>query len=372
MIHTKPEEIEAVRNNLTIFDGKLSKTLEQELLKPKLRIEQHPLFFSLANPRIFPLLKCALESINSYHEPGYFSKAVKKLSQTNMNLDQDAVVAEIIVAGYYCTKFKCNTMINVVWERKVTETGKNVDISLVSNGDKPINIEVTGIHDDERIRKHADFRYKIKVAIEQGLADVEEQLYKYIFEILDKEDADYILGEESAEVKFTENDLPGFIDFIREMRKKGPGVYPYYKEGRAVAAVTISRLNKLKEEYAAHMDPWSAWMKDNVRIRGKIRDKAKDQLPKDELNFICIPVLGTIMDEIDLEEAFLGREKWIVDRRTGAQMVGREKDGAVTIIQSEDLSPVYGLIYFTWDYSKRTIIYNPLLRVEDAVKMAIS
>ena len=104
---------------------------------------------------------------------------------------------------------------------------------------------------------------------------------------------------------------------------------------------------------------WTGFVQDEKRIRHRIIEKACEQLPKKELNFVYIPNYGEF-DDIDFQEAFLGKEVWLIKKKK-LVFAGREKNGSVSIIKDKNYSPICGLIYSDWDYTKKKLIRNPLI-----------
>lgn len=360
MIYTKDEEIAVVKKNVEVFEDGLPRRCQALLLGKTKRIDQHALFFSLCNPAVYPFLLKALRSIKKYDKPNFFPKAISKLSRNGNSIDQQAAVAEIIVVGYYCNKYLRNKDIRIEWEREIAKSGKKMDVSLLGYK-KPINIEITAKDRDKRVRDFYDLRYKVKVALEEKAETYASQKYCYIFSILAKEK-----NGEQFESDFTERHISGFVKFMSNVRQKGEGKYYFIVGGKRLATVEIRKLNKLKREFAAQIDMWSGFMKDERRLRHRILEKASDQLPDDEINFVYTPNLSGL-DDIDFQEAFLGKEHWHLNKEGEVLEVTRGRDGVVTIIEENHYSPVYGLMYSGWDYSKKKQIKNPLLEVDEEV-----
>jgi len=360
MIYTKQVEIALVKQNLKIFEGRIPDKVKNLLFDKVLRIEQHGLFFSLCDPYIYPFLLKAIESIKKYDYSKYFPKAVSKLVKNYDWFSQQAAVAEIIVAGYYFEKFRNDGSITVEWERRVPGTNRNVDISLLGL-DILVNIEVTGKSKDIRIRKHYDLRYRTKIEIEKEIEKLPDQKYSYIFSIGKKRN-----NRVSNQGSFEEH-IPGFVNFILESRKKGQGKYNFEVDGKTIATVEIKNLQRLKREYAdSYRDIWFGWLKDYKRLMNVIVDKAKNQLCPGEINFIYILNLS-MFDDLDFQEAFLGKELYHVDINSNTAQLSGRKDGAVNIINKKGYPTVHGLIYSKWDYSKKKIIVNPLVKLEEKI-----
>lgn len=360
MIYTKDEEIELVKVNLKVFEDRIPKRYVSLLLNKTKRIDQHGLFFSLCNPAIYTLLIKALCSIKKYDRPQFFPKAISKLTQSYSNIDQQATVAELIVVGYYCNKYLNNKNIKVEWERIVPISGKKMDVTLLGYK-KPVNIEITAKDRDKRIRDFYDLRYEVKVALEQKIETLVPQKFCYIFSILTEEkDGEQFVSD------FTEKHITRFVEFVCKVRQKGEGKYYFVIRGKRLAVVEIRKLNKLKREFSSQMDMWSGFMKDENRLRNRIIEKASSQLPQDEINFIYIPNLAWL-DDIDFQEAFLGKEHWHLNKKGQVLGMTRGQDGAITIIKEEQYSPVCGLIYSGWDYSKKKLIRNPLVNFDGEI-----
>lgn len=354
MIYTKDEEIELVKANLAVFEGRLPVRYATLLLKKALRVNQHGLFFSLCNPAIYPFLLKALQAIRKYDKPNMFPKAISKLTRNLGHTNQQAAVAEVIVAGYYCRKYLGHPKITVVWERVIPTSGKKMDVSLLGYK-KPVNIEITAKDRDKRIRDFYDLRYKVKVALEQKIETLVPQKFCYIFSIFTEEkDGEQFVSD------FTEKHIARFVKFVCNMRQDGEGRYYFVVSGKRLAIVEIRRLNKLKQEFASQMDMWSGFMKDEKRLRNRIVDKASNQLPQDEINFIYIPNLAGL-DDIDFQEAFLGKEQWHLNKKGDVVAKTRKANGAVSVIHENKYSPVHGLFYSGWNYSKKKLIRNPLV-----------
>ncbi len=364
MIHTKPEEIKLVKENIKVFEDRIPKRVLILLFNRQVRLYQHSLFFSLCNPSVYPHLLETLEAIKKYNKHTFFPKAISKLTRSSDRLGQQAAVAEVLAVGYYCKKFLGEKTIKVTWERKIEATGKKMDISLLGLS-YPVNIEVTVKHEDERMRYHFDLRYKIKVAIEGMIAELPDQQYSYLFSIVtNKKNGETI-------TTFSEKDISDFVEFIASMRRNGPGEYEFSVSNEKLATVRIQKLNKLKKEYAAHMDMWAGFLKDEKRIRNTIVDKAENQLPKDEINFVYLPSLSDF-DEIDFQEAFLGKEQWHFRKDANIRGFSRKPDGVVQVISEKDFSPIYGLIWSGWDYAQKKVVLNPLLSVDEKVQELIA
>ena len=142
MIYTKQKEINLVKKNIEILEGRISQRLIDLLLSKQIRVEQHGIFFSLCDETIYPFLLEALKNIKKYNIDKYFPKAINKLSSNYEWFPQRTAVAEIIVAGYYFKKFLNNGLHDVKRERKITETGRSVDVSILDKKKKKyINIE---------------------------------------------------------------------------------------------------------------------------------------------------------------------------------------------------------------------------------------
>lgn len=355
MIYTKPEEIEVVKQNIKIFDGRIPERIVKLLLTPQERHSQHSLFYSLCDPRISTHLMKALKDIKNYNL-SFFTKAVTKLVNDPDRLNHPANVAEIVVVGYYCNKFVDHKSIHVKWERNVGNGNRNVDLSLLGHK-LPINIEITGLHQDAHIRRHFDLGNTIKVVLERFLLTISDPKFSFVFSI----------PEES---NFQEVDIDGFVKFILRKREDGEGVYTYQKNDKKLASVEIKKLNTLTEEYATDVDMFTGWLNDDKRLKSKIVEKARDQLPNNEINFICVPNLAGF-DTMDMEEAFLGKEQWCLNSKGDFMGKFRKRDGAVFIIQENNYSPVQGLIAFTKDYSKKKIIDNPLTVIDEDTKKII-
>lgn len=356
MIHTKPEEIITVKKNLPLLEDHISQSLKKKLLTQMVRSEQHPLFYSLCNPSVFPYLETALNSIKTTYKGKYFSKAVSKLVKNAQHIHHQAAVYEIIAVGYYLSRYSKSKKIQVEWERVVSKNKKTVDISLIGL-DLPINIEVTAKDQDERINQFTALRYKVKEEIEKNLQNISEHKYSYFFSIPTKNAPD-----EGMLSYFSEKDIPAFINFFKETRKKGVGNYTFSKKNIKLATLEIAKLNKYRKEYAAHLDMWTGFLQDNRKIKDKVLKKAKEQLPKNEINFIFVPNIGGF-DDIDYQEAFFGQEQWIVNSHKNITDMTRKPNGIVSIIQEENLSPVHGLIYSKWDFQKGKLLINPLVAV---------
>jgi len=67
MIYTKDEEIKTVKENLKIFENRISQKYLDLLLQRQIRYSQHGLFFSLCNPVIYPNLIRAIGAIKQYN-----------------------------------------------------------------------------------------------------------------------------------------------------------------------------------------------------------------------------------------------------------------------------------------------------------------
>lgn len=349
MLYTKPDEIELVKENLSFFDNKIPAKILAKLLTRQERYSQHGLFYSLCNPSIYPYLIKALESIKKYKAGKYFNKAIGKLVNDSDWLNHQANAGEVTVVGYYCDKFSNQESIEVVWEKEVN-AGKNVDISLLGH-QVPINIEITGLHQDSKIRYHFDLRNAVRVAIERVISKIPNPMFSYRFSI----------PEEST---FTEKDIPDFVKFIEEQRKRGVGFYNYILNGQMIASVGIHKLNKLKEEYATDLDMWFGELNDDKRLGQKIVEKSKNQLPANERNYLCVLNLSGF-DTLDIEEALYGKEQ--IHFNKSGEVLGRSftKEGAAFVIQQNGYSPVFGLIASGRDYSKKKIILNALVKKED-------
>lgn len=360
MIYTKDEETELVKANLDVFENRLPLKCSTLLLKKVLRIKQHGLFFSLCNPAIYPSLLEAIKSIKGYDKANFFPKTINKLTNSFSHIDQQAAVAEIVVVGYYCKKFLGHPDVLVNWERTIPTSGKRMDVTLVYKNEF-INIEVTAKDKDKRIRDFNELRYKVKVAIELRIENFTTQKFCYIFNIFTEEKD----GEQFAS-EFTESHIKAFVEFISEIREKGEGKYYFIVGNKRLASVEIQKLNRLAREFASQIDMWSGFMKDDTRIKNRIVEKASNQLPKDDINFVYIPNLSGF-DDIDFEEAFLGKEEWHLNKKGDVVAKTRSGNGAISIIKDCKYSPVCGLIYSDWDYSKKRIILNPLISCDEAI-----
>lgn len=357
MIYIEKEELTKVLNRIKIFNNKLPKKYLDSFNNIKLRKKQHPLFFTLLNDEKNFYLQKAISSIKKYNKAKYYNKAIKKLIEDGSYLNHCGALAEIIVVGYYLNKFRNKSKIEVVWERNIPNSKKNIDITII---DKiKINIEITGIHEDERIREHFDLRYKIKNKITQVIEKNKEQKYSYGFSLFKQ--------DEKEIVNWNDIMINKLIKFIYQVRKNGVGKYQFMHDNIVIAFVEINKLNKLKNEYAYSLDIWSGITEESKRIKNKILDKAKVQLPKNEYNFICIPTLSGFTDEIDFLQAFLGQEQYHIRQNIKKIRFSRKNNGTITLIEKRNLSPIYGLIYTNLDYSKKKIIINPLKKVSKSI-----
>ena len=359
MIYTKPEEITVVRKNLQIFEDRFPIVLRRKLLSKNLRIDQHWLFYSLCDPRIYPFLLSAIEIIKRTDKSKYFPKTIKKLVQANKSIDQRAVVAEIISIAYYFQKYSSSKEITVEWERKVPNSTKIMDISILGKS-KPINIEVTAKDADANQNQHLELRYRVKIAIEQAIENIPNHVFSYRFSLAMRD------VEGTTITDFNETHINDFVNFILQVRKSGEGEYKFEVDGKILASVVVAKLNKLKKEYATDMDMWTGFLNDERRIRNRIVDKAREQLPSNELNFVFIPNLGGF-DEIDYQEAFWGKEQWHINKNGDIAGVSRKPDGAIQVISENHFAPVSGLIWSGYDYSKKKILVNPLEIVEESI-----
>ncbi len=358
MIYTKDEEINLVKNHLSIFDRNLPKQIETRLITKCLRNSQHGLFFSLCNPNVYPYLLSAIEVIKCHKKSIYFPKLIKKLIKAENMIDQSAVVAEIITIAYYFKKFRDSNDITVVWERKLPNSTKTMDVSLLGLS-KIVNIEVTAKNSDIRQRNHLDLRYKIKVAIEKAIEIYQDKKYSYIFSLYSED------KNGSTITYFTEHNINDFVNYILSVRKNGEGLYNFISNGKSIASVKITNLNKLKVEYAANLDIWTGFLNDEKRICGRIVEKAEAQLPKNDVNFVYIPNFGGF-DEIDYQEAFLGKEQWHISIKSGNIIgVDRQPNGAIHIINENNYSPISGLIWSGFNYSKKNLLLNPLTETDE-------
>jgi hypothetical protein len=201
-------------------------------------------------------------------------------------------------------------------------------------------------------------RYKVKVAIEKAIEIYQDKKYSYIFSLC-SEDKDG-----STITYFSENNINDFVDFILSVRKNGEGLYNFLSNGKSIASVKITNLNKLKVEYAANLDIWTGFLNDEKRICGRIVEKAEAQLPKNDVNFVYIPNFGGF-DEIDYQEAFLGKEQWHISIKSG-NVIGadRQLNGAIHIINENNYSPIGGLIWSGFNYSKKILLLNPLIETD--------
>ncbi|MFH1827103.1 MAG: hypothetical protein ABH812_01555 [bacterium] len=359
MIYTKDKEITLVKKNLEIFENRISPRIVKKLLNKHLRIDQHWLFYSLCDPRIYPFLLPAIEIIKQVNKPKYLPKTIKKLMKANKSIDQRAVVAEIISVAYYFHKFSGSKEIAVEWERKVPNSTKVMDISLLGKS-KPINIEVTAKDADANQNQHLELRYRVKVAIEQAIESLSTHSFSYRFSLAMRD------VDGTTITDFNDIHIKDFVDFILQVRKHGEGEYMFEIDGKVLASVVVARLNKLKSEYAADMDMWTGFLNDERRIRNRIVDKARMQLPPNELNFVFIPNLGGF-DEIDYQEAFWGKEQWHINKNDDIAGISRKSDGAIHVIASEHYSPVSGLIWSGYDYTKKKLLVNPIENVASDV-----
>lgn len=359
MIYVRFEELKVVKSNLVIFSGQLKRDFIDKLLKPKdIRYKKHGLFFSLCNPSVFPFLNQALISIKQYDNGKYFSKAIKKLVKASDWLEHKSVVSEVIVVGYYFKKFKDDKNINVVWERKTAESGRNVDVSILGWKNN-VNIEITALHSDAESRSFFQLREEVKIALEQMAESFKEQKYSYLFS----------LPEGS---RLSKEEIHSLVKFIRTVRKeKGVGKHSFKEGEKFLASVDILPLNKLKKEYASNMDMLSGWNGDWERVQDKISGKVSKQLPKGEINFVCISALDIWTDGYEAECAMLGSEKININLKTGEQGWFRNSDDVSKILSKEAYESFYGLIYFNYDYSKKRIIGNPTKKYEGEIKEVV-
>lgn len=358
MIKVRPEEIQVVKHNLKIIADKLSDRLKTQLLSEEKRSRKHGLFWLLYDPLNYAILEKAIINIKKHSKENFYPKAVKKLTKNPHWLYQQGVLGEIDVIGYYCGKFLGNPRVSLEWEREISVSkrgrkARNIDLTI-SERNALVNLEIMGIHRDARRREHFNLRHEVKEAIEEYLESFPKHLYSYHFFLTSADDGskDFPLS------LFTRKDIPDFLKRIGEARKKGPGVYSLERGDKVIATVELIPLNKARERYASSLDIWSGWMKDRERLRDKIIDKAGSQLPPEQINIIIVPNFGGL-DDIDFQEAFLGKEIWHLRKEKVLGMT-RCSDGAVSIIKSQKYSPIHALIYFTRDYEKsKKVIWNP-------------
>jgi hypothetical protein len=359
MIYVYPDEIKEVKKNLIIFGGKLKDNFVKFLLKPDgIRYDKHGLFFSLCNPNVFLFLEKALVAIKKYKSGKYFPRALRKLIKASEWLEHKAVVAEIIVVGYYFDKFQANKKIEIIWERKLNEKGGSVDVSLVGL-EKNINIEVTALHDVAEQRHYFNLRKEIQIALEKMSESYKNQEYAYLFSLPDNS-------------VFSKSDIPRFIEFIKSVRNTiGVGKHMFKQDGKVMIAVEIVPLNKSKTEYASDIGIFSRWNEDSKRIQDKIAGKVARQLPKGDINFVCVPTLDIWTNNYEMEMAMLGSEKIVIDLKSGESKLLRDSDDVSKILSEKSYESFYGLIYFNWDYSRKKIIGNPTKKLEGEVKKVI-
>jgi hypothetical protein len=299
---TTKEEINSVSHRLAIFDGKIKKPIEEALLKPVPRMEQHRLFYLLLDDRTYFPFQHALEVLKKYGDEGYINKAIRQVQKSEDPIQYNANVAEIVAATYYIEKFKYKKG-KVVWERKIPATKRSVDITL--NGySKPINIEVTGLTEMKQIRDFYTDHFKFRSKLKQLVADIKNPKYMYMVTFPDIGFVD--VNSTGTFRNFIEKHTEAFADFIKEERKQGSGEFTFTAKDGSRARVKVIPLNKLKREYVELAFGWSGQIKDALRIKTKVIDKAKKQLPPDEYNFVYIANLA-MLDDDDYIEAMYGQ-----------------------------------------------------------------
>ena len=141
-------------------------------------------------------------------------------------------------------------------------------------------------------------------------------------------------------------------------------------DGKKRAEVMISPLNKRKQEYVADMTIWSGWLKEGLRIKSKVLEKAqKGQLPHDEINFVYVPNLA-MLDADDYLEAMYGLTQIVVSGNGQQSPLHYADDGISKEIEIGKLPPVNGLIRSKFDYfdkTQRNVVTNNRQLVDDEV-----
>ncbi len=364
MIYIEQDEINLVRKRIGILGSRLANHLTARLLAPSIRREQHALFWSLLDDERYKALSNALTAITQYDKGRYLNKAISKLSKGEDKLTQFAELAEVVVAGYYFSKYHKDSKA-IVWEQP---TGANVDITLHVYK-SPINIEVTALTEDIKLNTFFDLGDKVKVAIEQKAETFPVQKYFYLFSLAAKENT----AKSSVIPAFEEKDIPAFVDFMAKVREKGVGDYTFTKNNNELVKLKIERLNNLSKEHAVRDEIFGGWMHDNKRLCRKIVSKAKKQLPKNEINFIYV-ANHWMTNDLDFEQAFYGTERLHVDPKAGkVVVVSRAPDGICTIIKQRNLGPIYGLMHSKITrFDKKKLLWNPYIDEDEALIKIIS
>jgi len=342
---TDVEEINIVKDRLAILDGQLKSGIEEQLMQVHERTSQHHLFWLLLDDRTFEPFRHALEIFKKYGVNSYFKKAIRKAEDTEP-IQYNAGIAEVIAAAYYIEKFEFEKD-KVVWERKVSERGNSVDITIFHNGE-PINIEVTGLNEAEKIRKFWELSYKISNELSEMVLDTEAACFAYFVSLPND---DFLKLKNLAHLNMIRSELLSEVgEFIIASKESGVGDYVFEKDGKPILNIKILALEKSEEEYVANLIGWADEITDNKRIRNKVIEKATYQLPKDEINFVYIPNLAMLSDT-DYRTAMYGDMAVKIYPGMPNQSQWHYTDTGITkIVEQLNISPVYGIIKGKLDY----------------------
>jgi hypothetical protein len=247
-----------------------------------------------------------------------------------------------------------------------------VDITI-HGYDKPINIEITGLTEMKEIqdfyKDSTAFRFKLRALV----MDKDNPRYSYFVgfpgvDFVDVKDAGFVK-------EFMEKHVEDFANFIKTERAKGAGNYVYETADGIRASVKILKLNKAKKEYVENSFGWSGWLNDSFRIRSKVLEKARAQLPADEFNFVYVANLA-MLDDDDYLDAMYGQLQIVVNTADLSKHRTRYADNGISkAVAEEGLSPVYGLIKSKLDYfdkTKRKVIANNRVEIGDDILEAIA
>jgi hypothetical protein len=337
---TSNKEITIVEGRINSLGYQFETSFVAGLLRKMPRLNQHGLFWLMLDINKYQTIKQSLGVISNYENGKYLNKAINKLKSYNDSVQYNANVAEMVIVAYYMNLYPKKG--NIIWERKIPNTQKSVDITLYVYP-KPINIEVTGISDSYQIRGFHIDRYTIKDQLEPLIIDNYNPKYSYLITF-----DDVRLNSETSNL-----DINKLALFINKSKLNGVGNYSYNIENEPRAKLKISLLNKRKKEYIADMTIYSGLVRDSLRIQSKVIEKAKNQLislPDNEINFIIVPNFA-MLDNEDYIEAMYGLCVVRVNPNDHNDFeYGYADDGVSAITEKDGYAKIHAIIKSSFNY----------------------
>jgi len=355
MANITKQEIELVKERLSIFEGRIPQKHLDSLLADQPKEEKHALFYFLSNSRSFPVIKECLEIIKQFNKKKYLPKVLSKLLGASRWLNQQKAVFEMIVASYYFQKFMEKKPIFVEWERETLWGKKLTGVSL-SGLDKIVHLEVMNLADVPEIQKKQQLLYKLQIELESQ-ENLKGDGYFYIINLFSNKK--YKLTS-----SFSQKNIPDFVDFVPQSKEEGAGKYFFPNTENPSAYLEIKKISDIQDGIVSRFDVWSEALK-GKKMRELMVSNSCENLFSEEDNFLFLPNLGGVEEE-DVRNAFLG-EKKREDIPSGLRAAPREPNGAINRVYEKGCPSCHALIYSGLNYEKRGMVSNPLLPREDKI-----